>query len=89
MNVEFDKSFAKSLDKVKDVSVAHRLVGLIEQAEKAGSISSLKGIKKMVGFRSYYRIRLGDYRVGVELVDDQTVLFLLICHQKDMYKRFS
>jgi Cytotoxic translational repressor of toxin-antitoxin stability system len=88
MNVEFDKSFSKSLDKLKDASVAHRLIGVIEQVEKASSIESIKNIKKMVGYRDYYRIRIGDYRVGFELVDEQTVLFILICHRKDIYKRF-
>ncbi|MCA9917044.1 MAG: type II toxin-antitoxin system RelE/ParE family toxin [Anaerolineales bacterium] len=41
----------------------------------------------MQGYESYFRIRLGDYRIGIE-VENQTVIFVRILHRKDIYRRF-
>ncbi len=35
----------------------------------------------------YYRIRVGDYRIGVEVVGDE-ILFVRILHRKDIYRYF-
>ncbi len=42
----------------------------------------------MEGFKTFYRIRLGDYRVGVELEADLMVRFIIIAHRKEIYRFF-
>ena len=42
----------------------------------------------MQGFQTFYRVRIGDYRLGFELIDKETVLFILVSHRKDIYKYF-
>ena len=42
----------------------------------------------MQGFQTFYRVRLGDYRVGVELQEDNSILFILVAHRKEIYKYF-
>ena len=42
----------------------------------------------MEGFTDFYRIRIGDYRVGIELENDNSVTFLKLKHRKDIYKYF-
>ena len=37
--------------------------------------------------RSNYRIRLGDYRIGIEIQKD-TIIFTRFLHRKDIYKFF-
>ena len=64
MIVEFDKSFDKSLDKIKDVSLSPKIEKIIFNIENAKGISEIKNVRKLVGFKSYYRIRVGDYRLG-------------------------
>jgi mRNA interferase RelE/StbE len=56
--------------------------------ESAESISQVKGVKKMVGFSNYYRVRVGHYRVGLELIDDITVRLIVVLHRKDIYRKF-
>lgn len=46
MKVTFDKSFSKSIDKLKNRSVATRVIKFIEECEKASTLKSLKSIKK-------------------------------------------
>jgi mRNA-degrading endonuclease RelE of RelBE toxin-antitoxin system len=47
----------------------------------------IKNLKKLTGYDTYYRIRIGDYRLGIK-VDGETVYFVVIEHRKDIYKGF-
>lgn len=88
MNVTFDRSFLKSLDKLADADVKEKVAALIEQVEAVTSLSEVPHLKKMAGFKTFYRIRLGDYRVGVELEPGATVRFIIVAHRKDIYRIF-
>ena len=65
-----------------------RIGEIIVTAEKANSIHSILNLKKMEGFKNYYRIRAGDYRIGVELENDSTLRFIIVADRKDIYKKF-
>ena len=88
MHVEFDKSFSKSLDKLKNKVVQQRLEQIILEFEESTSIHSIKHIKKLVGFKTYYRIRIGEYRLGLELRSSDTVRFIIVAVRKNIYNRF-
>jgi len=87
MQVEFLSHFDKDLDKVNRKSVRLQIVRLIEQVEAADNISEVLNLKKLKGFRSAYRVRIGDYRVGFFL-QGQKVEFARVGHRKDIYKIF-
>lgn len=88
MIVEFDKSFEKSLDKIKDRKLLERIKSVILNAEKVSSLEEIPNVKKLTGFSSYYRIKLGDYRLGLEKLDSKTIRLIIIENRKDIYKRF-
>jgi len=88
MNVEFDKSFYKSLKQIHNTRILGRLKRIIIEIEKSSSLQDLPNIIKLTGFANYYRIRIGDYRVGIELNDKTTIRFIIIAHRKDIYKIF-
>jgi len=88
MIVEFDKSFSKSLDKIKDSTILQRTEKTILKLEKAYSLKDVKNLKKLSGFKNYYRIRVGDYRIGIEQIDNKTLRLIIIAHRKDIYKKF-
>jgi mRNA interferase RelE/StbE len=88
MIVEFDKSFEKSLDHLKNPIILKRLENVIIQIEKASSLTQVSNIKKLSGFSDYYRIRIGDYRIGFESIDITTIRFIVITHRKDIYRIF-
>ena len=88
MDLLFDESFEKSIRKLQDTTIKKRLCKLITSFEKATSIADISGIKKMQGFKQFYRARIGDYRIGLELIDATTILFIIIEHRKDIYKKF-
>jgi mRNA interferase RelE/StbE len=88
MTIEFDRSFLKSLRKLKDSHEREKLELLLPSIEKADSLSKISGIKKIVGHQQYYRIRLGDYRLGLEKISSDTVRLIVIAHRKDIYDVF-
>ncbi len=88
MIVEFDKSFEKSIDKIKDKSVFPKIEKLIIDLENAQTIKDVKNIKKLSGFKTYYRVRLGVYRIGLEKITDSTLRLIVVAHRKDIYKNF-
>ena len=53
MIVEFDKSFEKSLDKLKDKSIFPKIEKAILGLEKADLLNELTNIKKLAGFKVY------------------------------------
>ncbi len=61
-----------------------KLIRLVELEENLNTIPHLK---KLAGHKSAYRVRIGDYRVGL-FYENNTVIFARIIHRKDIYKVF-
>ncbi len=53
------------------------------------NLYDLKGydLKTITGFKNYYRIRLGHYRVGFKK-ENHSIIFMRVRHRKDIYKHF-
>lgn len=88
MKVIFDRSFYKCLDRGLPKQIAKQVIEVIEKLEHAPGVHALPNIKKLAGFKNYYRIRIGQYRLGLELEDKQTVRLIMICHRKEIYRKF-
>jgi mRNA interferase RelE/StbE len=84
MITEFTGRFLKDLDKLTQSSVKK---GIIKEVKKAIHLSEIKNIKKLKGYPTAYRIRTGDYRIGL-FVKSNTVEFARVAHRKDIYKIF-
>jgi len=83
----FKKSFAKDLRQIQDKAVFERVRAVIKEIEGAGDIQEITSLKKLSGGRAHYRLRLGDYRLGLVIAGD-TVTFVRILHRKDIYRYF-
>jgi len=88
MIVEFDRSFDKSLNKIQDPTILRRLRRVIIQLENSPSLIQVPNIVKLTGYTDYYRIRIGDYRVGIEVINSTTIRFIIIANRKNIYKNF-
>ncbi len=87
MKVFYEASFEKDLKKIDDQKIFNKIRELISLVKISDSISDMKNIKKLHGNKSFYRIRIGDYRIGFECVED-TIVFVRALHRKDIYKYF-
>ena len=87
MKVEFRKSFEKDLSKIRDVELLQRIQSAIGEVETVDSLTDLINIKKLKAERDYYRIRVGDYRIGLSVRED-AVIFVRVLHRKEIYRYF-
>ncbi|MGB5593914.1 MAG: type II toxin-antitoxin system RelE/ParE family toxin, partial [Crocosphaera sp.] len=39
------------------------------------------------GYQSFYRIKIGDYRIGIE-ADNNELIFVRFLHRKEIYRFF-
>ena len=87
MIVTFDKSFSKSLDKIGNAIALKNTSKAIEICEKANSIHEIPNLKKLKGYKNLYRIKIGEYRIGIEIEND-ILHFILLAHRKNIYNLF-
>ncbi|MFI5221729.1 MAG: type II toxin-antitoxin system RelE/ParE family toxin, partial [Bacteroidia bacterium] len=67
--------------------VRSAVLKVIERVEGANNISEVQNVRKLSGHKSAYRIRIGDYRIGI-FVTNRVIEFARIVHRKDIYKVF-
>jgi mRNA interferase RelE/StbE len=87
VKVGFRDSFARDLKGVKDKALLKRVKDIIEAAEQAEALSELPTLKKLKGGGDYFRLRVGNYRVGLAL-EGGTLVFVHFLNRKDIYKYF-
>ncbi|MCL4705220.1 type II toxin-antitoxin system RelE/ParE family toxin [bacterium] len=87
MTLEFRKSFARDLKKIKEKLVLQQIKEIIEEVEQAANIGAINNLKQLKGGESYYRIRIGDYRIGLKL-ENERVVFVRFLHRKEIYRYF-
>ncbi len=87
MNVKIDKTFEKDTIKIKDKNLRLKIADCIENVQISKNIQSVINIKKLKGSNKFYRIRVGDYRIGL-LINKNIVEFIRCLHRKDIYKYF-
>jgi mRNA interferase RelE/StbE len=87
MNILVNKAFLKELTKIpkKERLRVEKLV--FEDVENYSHLTQIPNIGKLKGYSNYYKIRIGDYRIGLKYNDD-TLIFERILHRKDIYKVF-
>jgi mRNA interferase RelE/StbE len=87
MEVAFTKTFSKQIDVLHDESLKLRLVQSVQNVILSNSIQEIVNLKKIQGHQTAYRIRVGDYRIGV-FFEENVIIFAYLAHRKDIYKRF-
>jgi mRNA interferase RelE/StbE len=87
VTVRFKESFVRDLRSIKDKGVLTRVRELIELVEQAQYLGQVANLKKLRGGGNYYRIRVGDYRIGLT-VEGDAITFVRFLHRKDIYRYF-
>jgi mRNA interferase RelE/StbE len=87
MKTSFRKSFARDLKKLKDADVRSRVLQAIEEVEAADTLDEISHLKKLTGTSKHYRIRVGEFRIGLTIEGD-AVDFVRCLDRKDLYRYF-
>jgi mRNA interferase RelE/StbE len=87
VQVIFRRSFAKDLRKIRRKALRQAVQAVIEQIEQSTTLYDLSNVKHLTSEGPYYRIRIGDYRLGL-LVEDDTVTIVRFLHRREIYRYF-
>ena len=87
MKVRFKASFASDLRALNDKSLLERIRAVIVKVESAQCLAEIPNLKKLKGGGAYYRVRVGDYRVGLTAEED-AVVFVRVLHWREVYRYF-
>ena len=87
MRVLFRESFEKDLSKIRDKRILQSIQHTIIDLESITSIHETNVFRKIRGYDTYFRIRVGVFRIGVT-VERGTITFVRILHRKEIYRYF-
>lgn len=88
IRVEYGKKFLKDLKKIERLVIYSDIIDYcFSILTEFNSINEIKNIKKITGHKNYYRIKFGDYRVGLKL-EKNTIFLMRVLHRKEIYKYF-
>ena len=87
MEVRYGAGFNGDLAKIRNPDLSRRIGRVIEDLKAASTITEARGVRRMTGAERYYRIRIGDYRLGVS-VEGNAVTLLRFAHRSEIYRVF-
>ncbi len=87
MKTAYKKKFIRDASNLPDQIKKTILDIAFKQIPETENIQDINNLKKLSGFKNFYRIRYSDYRIGITVQQDK-VVFLRVLHRKDIYKFF-
>ena len=87
MKTAFRESFARDLRQLRQPEVRARVKQVIEAVERAAGPAEIPQLRKLRSTGAYFRIRIGDYRLGLVIEGDQATL-VRILHRREIYRFF-
>lgn len=87
MKVEYRKKFLKELSQLPLNPRLDVEVFIFEILPEASTLTAIGKVEKMKGYKNFFKVRFGNYRLGLQLVDD-IVIVEIIAHRKEIYKLF-
>ena len=87
MQIEITSKFRKQINDCRDKQLRSKVLSIIDQVIAVDNMNGFNNLKKLTGYKNSYRIRMGNYRIGV-LIDNNVVVFAAFDHRSDIYKYF-
>ncbi|MGB5593949.1 MAG: type II toxin-antitoxin system RelE/ParE family toxin [Crocosphaera sp.] len=86
--VEYTKRFLKELVSLPR-DIQFRVESIVFEELETGNPFELGYIQKMKGYKDKYKIRVGDYRIGLTLdKSNQMIICQRVAHRREIYKIF-
>jgi mRNA interferase RelE/StbE len=87
-NLEYTKRFLKDLADLPE-EIQARIEPIVFQELESENPFELGYLEKMKGYADKYKIRVGDYRIGISIdKETQTLICQRVAHRKDIYRIF-
>lgn len=86
--VEYTKRFLKELADLPE-EIQARIEPIVFQELESDNPFDLGYLKKMKGYLDKYKVRVGDYRIGISIEKEtQTLICQRVAHRKEIYRVF-
>ncbi len=87
MEIKYKKQFLKELSKLPR-SYQSKVEALVfESIPNEEGLQIMERVSKMKGHDNYYKIRVGDYRIGLT-IDGDLLEFKRVLHRREIYRYF-
>ncbi|MEW6110341.1 MAG: type II toxin-antitoxin system RelE/ParE family toxin [Nitrospirota bacterium] len=87
--VLYKKTFLKELRKLpKDIRLKaeHLCFDILPEIENPADI---KGLEKLIGHEKSYKVRFGDYRIGIKIdIESKVIECCRALHRKEIYRYY-
>ena len=87
MKIEYKKKFLKELFKLPNEYSQTIEEFVFDIFPTYDNLSEIGKVEKMTGYKYYFKIRFGDYRVGIKK-EDNTIIIETVKHRREIYKYF-
>jgi mRNA interferase RelE/StbE len=87
VNIKYQKRFLKELARIPSKRREQIEQFVFEEVLGMDSLFESAKVEQMTGYPGFYKVRFGDYRIGIRIKDD-TVSFERALHRKDIYRFF-
>ncbi|MFH0992195.1 MAG: type II toxin-antitoxin system RelE/ParE family toxin [bacterium] len=87
MNLLFKESFEKDIRIISGKNILREIERVIINVEQASTPQQIQNLKKLSTKGKYYRIRIGQYRIGIT-IEHNTVTFVRCLQRKEVYRYF-
>ena len=87
METRFDAGFNRDLRRIRNSDLRRRIGQAIQNVQSASTISEVPGIRRLRARGNFYRIRVGDYRIGLE-VEGSAAILQRFGHRSVIYRDF-
>lgn len=87
MQVEYRKKFLKELSSLPCQYADSIEEFVFRRLPDCSNLAELGKIEKMTGYKDYFKIRFGNYRVGIKKIDN-LIIIETVKHRKDIYNYF-
>jgi len=85
LEIRINKTFLKELSRVplNQRKIIEQFV--FNDAQNFNRPEDIPNLKKLKGYKFYYRVRFGNYRAGIR-IQNNILVFERLLHRKDIYK---
>lgn len=87
MEVEITKKFLKELSKIPSEYADKIEKFVFGKLSTFNALSEIGKVEKMTGYKDYFKIRFGDYRVGIKK-ENNIIVIKTVKHRREIYKYF-
>lgn len=87
MKIKFESKFSKDLRKIKDQKLLSQIKIVINECKLVQTLDEIKNLKKLKGYQTFYRIKIGDYRIGMAIINDELISTRFL-HRREIYRFF-